>query len=422
MAHVGDPHEPAAPPPRFALLSKHSRQPRAPRAAAHPSDDWKAVRALWSSSCSRPSRQTRRGHHRRHHGGRGLRGKLHIGYLGPSSRRPMRAARAAWWRHHHPDDDVDRRREPLHVLDAYIAAVAAMLFLRGLRGEAAARLLPIMKHTPAPPASTGAVGIVATILVAAIAANVVANLYFNQVLDHFPVIGVASGSRSSPPPRSAGPTGRCCGCAQGDDLPAGPRGLRLAHAGREAATASWPTTLGLGFSRPFSTTSRSPALALKQGGYDWAFSPTRSARRLDDLVRLQPASPCHGYPERKAWDSGCATAGTSRGYVWVLRVLAVLGGTCRRSAGGAAPSRPPRSSPRAVAKNAYHSRICSDGCFRLRGVPATHDGGWQRVVGTTRCTLALARGLATTGSCVSEPPPPSPRGNPSRSRFRSTTG
>jgi hypothetical protein len=113
-------------------------------------------------------------------------------------------------------------------------------------------------------------GIVAAILFAAIAANVVANLEFPQVLDRVPVIGLAvwaailatSGIRR--PQWSLLPDAirgsvfllslvLCASLMPVERLPA----------------ASWPTTLGLGFLSSVFDNIPLTALALKQGGYDW---------------------------------------------------------------------------------------------------------------------------------------------------------
>ena len=81
---------------------------------------------------------------------------------------------------------------PRQVLDAYVAALPALLFFGVIAARQQHAHQPIVKDAPA-----GArvdwtrVAIVAFILVVAIIANVTANLRFPQVLDHFPVIGAA---------------------------------------------------------------------------------------------------------------------------------------------------------------------------------------------------------------------------------------
>jgi hypothetical protein len=114
------------------------------------------------------------------------------------------------------------------------------------------------------------VGIVAAILVAAIAANVVANLHFVQVLDHFPVIGVAVwvAILATAPIRSP----------DWSQVPSALKGsiflLSLVMCAslmpvEKLPPASWPTTFGLGFLSAVFDNIPLTALALKQGGYDW---------------------------------------------------------------------------------------------------------------------------------------------------------
>jgi Na+/H+ antiporter NhaD/arsenite permease-like protein len=160
---------------------------------------------------------------------------------------------------------------PLHVLDAYIAALTATFIFAYFASKQQHAYSPIMKDTPrGTHVDWARVGIVATILLSAIAANVVANLYFNQVLDHFPVIGVAvwvallatAGIRR--PDWSLLPAAfkgsvfllslvMCASLMPVEKLPG----------------ASWPTTFGLGFLSSVFDNIPLTALALKQGGYDW---------------------------------------------------------------------------------------------------------------------------------------------------------
>ena len=83
--------------------------------------------------------------------------------------------------------------DPLDVLHAFVAAVVALLHLRAWWPPSSST--PTRRSCREVEAAAGVdwarVGIVAFILVAAIGANVVANLKFPAVLDVFPVIGVA---------------------------------------------------------------------------------------------------------------------------------------------------------------------------------------------------------------------------------------
>jgi Na+/H+ antiporter NhaD/arsenite permease-like protein len=160
---------------------------------------------------------------------------------------------------------------PLQVLDAYIAAVAAMLFVGYFAAKQQHAYAPITKDMPgAVRIDWVRVGIVAAILVAAIAANVIANLRFNHLLDHFPLIGAAVwvAILATAPLRRP----------DWSILPGALKGTVFLLALVTAASmmpveqlppASWPTTFGLGFLSSVFDNIPLTALALKQGGYDW---------------------------------------------------------------------------------------------------------------------------------------------------------
>jgi Na+/H+ antiporter NhaD/arsenite permease-like protein len=162
---------------------------------------------------------------------------------------------------------------PLQVLDAYVAAVPALLFF----GVVAAR----QQHAYQPIVKDAAAGthidvwrlvIVAMILLSAIGANVYFNLRHPEVLNHAPVIGLAvwvaillSGWIRRP---------------DWSLLPGATRGsvfllsLVLCAAMmpvEHLPMASWPTALGLGFVSAVFDNIPLTALALHQGGYDWGF-------------------------------------------------------------------------------------------------------------------------------------------------------
>src|SRR5262245_25205142 len=121
-----------------------------------------------------------------------FRGKVHIGYLaaivaasnaGGSGSVVGDTTTTMMW-----IDGVN----PLDVLEAFIAAGAAMFIFGIPAALQQQRYSPIMKYAPAGIAIDWArVGIVALILAAAIAANVAINLYFAHLSDSFPFIGAA---------------------------------------------------------------------------------------------------------------------------------------------------------------------------------------------------------------------------------------
>jgi Na+/H+ antiporter NhaD/arsenite permease-like protein len=200
-----------------------------------------------------------------------FRGKVHIGYLaaivaasnaGGSGSVVGDTTTTMMW-----IDGVD----PLDVLHAYAAAGVALV----ISGLVAARqqhaLAPITKDAPSGVRVDWVrVGIVAFILVTAIAANVVANLAFPAVLDHFPVIGasvwvailVATPIRK--PDWSLLP-----GALKGSIFLLSLVTCASMMPVEKLPVASWQTAFGLGFISAVFDNIPLTALALKQGGYDW---------------------------------------------------------------------------------------------------------------------------------------------------------
>lgn len=200
-----------------------------------------------------------------------FRGKVHIGYLaaivaasnaGGSGSVVGDTTTTMMW-----IDGVD----PLDVLHAYVAAVVATGLVAVFAAKQQHAYSPIMKDRPAGTrVDWPRVGIVAAILIAAIVANVAANLYFNQVLDHFPVIGVAVwvAILATAPIRKP----------DWALLPGALKGtiflLSLVMCAslmpvERLPSASWQTAFGLGFLSSVFDNIPLTALALKQGGYDW---------------------------------------------------------------------------------------------------------------------------------------------------------
>ena len=160
---------------------------------------------------------------------------------------------------------------PLAVLDAYVAAGAALLVCAIPAAIQQQRYAPITKDARvAHRVDWMRLAIVAVILVAAIGANVIANLKFPAVLDHFPVIGAAVWVALLATAFLRPPDWRL--------LPEALKGSIFLLALVTCASlmpveklppASWQTTFGLGFISAVFDNIPLTALALRQGGYDW---------------------------------------------------------------------------------------------------------------------------------------------------------
>ena len=202
-----------------------------------------------------------------------FRGKVHIGYLaaivaasnaGGSGSVVGDTTTTMMW-----IDGVS----PLSVLEAFVAAGLA-LFIFGIPAAIQQqRHSPIIKEAPAGLRIEWArVFIVALILVAAIVANVVANVRYPEVLDQWPVIGLAVWAAIL----VAIPLRR----PDWEVLPETFKGtiflLSLVTCAsmmpvEKLPAASWQTAMGLGFVSAVFDNIPLTALALKQGGYDWGF-------------------------------------------------------------------------------------------------------------------------------------------------------
>jgi Na+/H+ antiporter NhaD/arsenite permease-like protein len=160
---------------------------------------------------------------------------------------------------------------PLVVLDAYIAAGVALVVGGIPAAMQQQRYAPIVKDAQvAHRVDWARVAIVAIILLAAIGANVLANLRFPALLERFPVIGAAVwvAILSTAPWRQ--PDWKL--------LPEAFKGtvflLSLVTIAsmmpvEKLPLASWQSTLSLGFISAVFDNIPLTALALKQGGYDW---------------------------------------------------------------------------------------------------------------------------------------------------------
>ena len=162
---------------------------------------------------------------------------------------------------------------PMQVIEAYIAAVPALLFFGVIAARQQHAYQPIVRDAQAGiKVDASRLIVVALILLSAIGGNVYFNLNHPAVLDHVPVIGLAVAlailvtAAWRQPDWSLVPDAvkgsvfllslvLCASMMPVERLP--------------AATAL--TTLGLGFISSVFDNIPLTALALKQGGYDWGF-------------------------------------------------------------------------------------------------------------------------------------------------------
>src|SRR5688500_1493379 len=160
---------------------------------------------------------------------------------------------------------------PIAVLDAYVAAGVALLVCAIPAAIQQQRYAPITKDAKVEHrVDWMRIAIVGAILLAAIGANVLANLRFPAVLDHFPVIGAAVWVAIVLTALIRRPDWGL--------LPEAFKGSIFLLALVTCASlmpveklppASWHTTFGLGFISAVFDNIPLTALALKQGGYDW---------------------------------------------------------------------------------------------------------------------------------------------------------
>jgi Na+/H+ antiporter NhaD/arsenite permease-like protein len=160
---------------------------------------------------------------------------------------------------------------PSSVVHAYVAAAAALIVSGFVAAHQQHRHAPIVKQDLDSIAlDWPRIGIVAFILGTAIAANVVCNLMFPEVLDRFPVLGAAVWIALLATTPIRRPDWRL--------LPGALRTscflLALVLAAslmpvESLPAASWQSTLGLGFLSSVFDNIPLTALALNQGGYDW---------------------------------------------------------------------------------------------------------------------------------------------------------
>jgi Na+/H+ antiporter NhaD/arsenite permease-like protein len=260
----------------FALLSRHFEESRIPdEMPALLPDDWKGGVVLLvlvfvlSSFLDNIAAALIGGTVARHV----FRGKVHIGYLAA-----IVAASNAGGAGSVVGDTTTTMMwiagvSPLAVVEAYIAAIVAMLIFAVPAAIQQQRYSPIQKDAPRGlKIDPARVFIVAAILIAALAANVTANLKFPALLDAVPVLGIAvwvvilltAGLRAPDwkvmPETFKGTIFLLALVTAASLMPV-----------EKLPAASWPTALGLGFVSAVFDNIPLTALALKQGGYDWGY-------------------------------------------------------------------------------------------------------------------------------------------------------
>lgn len=160
---------------------------------------------------------------------------------------------------------------PLNVLHAYVASFVALAIISVPASLAQQKFHPIQKAATAGiSVDWGRVGVVVAILATAIGSNVAANLYFPQMLDLLPVIGIGvwAAILLTAPLRKPdwaivssslkGTLFLLCLVMSASLMPV-----------ESLPSASWHTTMGLGFVSAVFDNIPLTALALAQGGYDW---------------------------------------------------------------------------------------------------------------------------------------------------------
>lgn len=260
----------------FALLSRHFEESRIPdEMPALLPDDWKGGVALLvlvfvlSSFLDNIAAALIGGTVARHV----FQGKVHIGYLaaivaasnaGGSGSVVGDTTTTMMW-----IDGVS----PLSVLEAYVAAVVAMMIFAVPASIQQQRYSPILKNPPSGLRVDGArVFIVATILIAALAANILANLKVPALLGLVPILGLAVWAAIL----LTAPLRRPDWSVMPETFKGTIFLLALVTAAsmmpvEKLPSASWQTALGLGFVSAVFDNIPLTALALKQGGYDWGF-------------------------------------------------------------------------------------------------------------------------------------------------------
>ena len=162
---------------------------------------------------------------------------------------------------------------PLVVLEAIIAAVVSFAVFAALAARQQHRYSPIVKDAPKGlRLSASRLLIVGLILLTAITANVTSNVYFPDVPNHVPILGLAVWvailvtALLRRPDWSVVP-----GAVKGSIFLLSLVLCASMMPVERLPSASWQTALGAGFLSSVFDNIPLTALALKQGGYDWGY-------------------------------------------------------------------------------------------------------------------------------------------------------
>ena len=162
---------------------------------------------------------------------------------------------------------------PLWVLEAYVGGAVALCIFGVVAALQQHAYQPILKDdTPGVRVDGMRLLVVVAILVAAVAANIWFNLNQPQVLEHFPVIGVAVVlAILATAPLRAPQWSLLPGALKGSIFLLGLVWCASLMPVEKLPAASWPSALGLGFVSAVFDNIPLTALAIRQDGYDWGF-------------------------------------------------------------------------------------------------------------------------------------------------------
>ena len=162
---------------------------------------------------------------------------------------------------------------PVEVFEAYIAAVVSVAIFGVVAAKQLHRLQPIMKDVPVDAFfESSRLVIVAIILLTALGVNVFFNVSAPEVLDHWPVIGIAVWVAILVTAPWRKPTWNLLpGALKGSIFLLSLVTCAAMMPVKALPAASWQTAFGLGFVSAVFDNIPLTALALHQGGYDWGF-------------------------------------------------------------------------------------------------------------------------------------------------------